>query len=417
MKEKIHKSILIIIGLIALISSATAQLPSEIDTSGTWYLSWSDEFDYKDSQLNVNWESQNGPSGHILCSRWRENVLVADGILQLVNKKENRGGQEWTSGSIWTKKWFKYGYFECRYKYAAAGATNNSFWLMNRGDKPSEGDRFEIDINEGHFPNEVNTNIHNHGDVHTSSAKSHAFGITPDVNIPLEIPITTKKLRFSSHNLEHFHIREFRIYNDNERNFPEVMSESADSDVDGLINHVKAEGTKITVSGTLRDEFDKSRMVDGMVLSTSWISQKEGEKWIEFEFAEDKTIGCIQFINGWKDGDTWKALINDYKIEYWDGGKWVEMLSLDLASDNTFADVYHTLGLKWDEKEIVFYLDGEELRREKNEFCFSAVPIWLSLAIIEWSGPVTDDIDGTSMKVDYVRYYQKKEESKIKTKK
>ncbi len=394
--------------------SAYAQLPSEIDTTDNWHLTWSDDFDYEDSQLDEAWESQNGPSGHILCSRWRENAVVKDGVLELQARKENKGGQEWTAGNIWTKEWFKYGYFECRYKYAAAGATNNSFWLMTRGAAPEEGEKFEIDINEGHFPNEVNTNIHNWGEVHTSSSKSFVFGITHDVNLSLEIPVSTTKVRFSSNNGAHFHIREFRIYNDNNRNFPDVMSETADTDVSGLINYARARDTKIKVSGTYRDEFDKSRMVDGKVLQTSWVSQAEGEKWIEFEFPEEKTIGCIQFINGWKDGDVWTALISDYKVEYWDGTTWVKMASLDLAGDENFAAVYHTYGLKWDEDEIVFYFDGEEVRREANEFCFSAAPIWLSLAIIEWSGPVTDAIDGTSMKIDYVCYYEQKEQVGIK---
>jgi hypothetical protein len=60
-----------------------------------WKLVWQDEFDYANEELDRNWESQNGPSGHILCSRWRENAVVADGILQLVNRKEQRDGQEW----------------------------------------------------------------------------------------------------------------------------------------------------------------------------------------------------------------------------------------------------------------------------------------------------------------------------------
>ncbi len=93
---------------------------SEIDSlllpggGNKWNLVWNDEFDQPDSQLDQKWESQNGPSGHILCSRWRENAVVSNGTLKLVNRKENRGGQEWTSGNIWTKEQFQYGYYECR---------------------------------------------------------------------------------------------------------------------------------------------------------------------------------------------------------------------------------------------------------------------------------------------------------------
>lgn len=236
------------------------QCADSIDLS-EFTLAWSDEFDYEDAELESNWEAQNGPSGHILCSRWRENAVVKDGILYLINKKENRGGQEWTSASLWTKKKFKYGYFECRYKYAGAETTNNSFWLMTRGKDPKKGKRFEIDINEGHYPNIVNTNIHNHSE----------------------------------------HV-------------------------------IDAKGKKRSIRNPRRFVFE----------------------------------------------------------------------------DHDFSKEFHTFGLHWTQEELVYYLDGKEIRREKNDFCHSESPIWLSLALVKWYGTLTDAVDGTSMKVDYVRYYQRK---------
>lgn len=144
-------------------------------------LVFEDEFDGTEEDLDQTWDFQNGPSGHILCSRWRENAELADGILKMRAKKEDRGGQHWTAASLWTKQTFKYGYFECRYRYAAAEGTNNSFWLMTRhhldpeykGVKSSRDvpGRFEIDINEGHYPNEVNMNIHNWTGQHWAKSK------------------------------------------------------------------------------------------------------------------------------------------------------------------------------------------------------------------------------------------------------
>ena len=169
-------------------SCSRAEEPGEddIQQKSGWQLIWSDDFDYPDPDLDKNWIAQNGPSGHILCSRWRDNAVVENGMLYLKNKKENRGGQEWTSASIWTKKQFQYGRFECRYKYAAATGTNNSFWMMTTGYTPTAGKKFEIDINEGHYPAEVNTNLHNWTDVitdpvsgksnHPSSSKSFNLG-------------------------------------------------------------------------------------------------------------------------------------------------------------------------------------------------------------------------------------------------
>jgi beta-glucanase (GH16 family) len=81
----------------------------------------------------------------------------------------------------------------------------------------------------------------------------------------------------------------------------------------------------------------------------------------------------------------------------------------DVEKKVNFGQEFHTYGLQWNENEITFYFDGREIRRETNKFCFSEVPIWLSLAIIPWAGPVTDAIDGTTMRIDWVRYYQSKE--------
>lgn len=226
-------------------------------------LVWEDDFNYKNrEELLKVWESQNGANSHILCSRWQENIEVGIGTVRLVNRKESRGGQDWTSGSMWTRKDFQYGYFECRYRYASETGTNNSFWLMTRSSasEPVQGKRFEIDINEGHYPNEVNTNIHNWSDV-----------------------------------------------------------------------SVNSEGKKTHPS------FHKS-----------------------FQFEQ-----------------------------------------LDFSKD------FHTFGLEWNEQELIYYLDGKEIRREKNVFCHSPVPILLSLAIITWAGEVSDKIDGTYMEIDYVKVYNK----------
>ncbi len=58
------------------------------------------------ADLTQAWVSQNGPSGHILSSRRRENAVVSNGVLRLVARKERRDGQEWTAGSVWTRRAF-----------------------------------------------------------------------------------------------------------------------------------------------------------------------------------------------------------------------------------------------------------------------------------------------------------------------
>jgi beta-glucanase (GH16 family) len=255
--------ILLFVGSVVSHAAAPPQ-PGSLLPGGAdqWKLTWSDEFDYPDAELEKKWTSQNAPSTHILSSRWRENAKVEGGTLRLINRKENRGGQKWTSGNIWSNQQFQYGYFECRYRYAAAEGTNNSFWLMTRHKTPPlKGKSFEIDINEGHYPSKINTNIHNWSDIKVvNGKKTH--------------PSSSKSFSF--------------------------------------------------------------------------------------------------------------------------------------AGKHDFGRDFHTYGLEWNENELVFFLDGKAIRREKNSFCHSEAPIWLSLAIIGWGGKITDAIDGTFMEVDYVRVYQRK---------
>jgi beta-glucanase (GH16 family) len=397
-------------------SPADPVRPVLVEGADRWELSWRDEFDYADAELDKNWESQNGPSGHILSSRWRENARVENGTLRLINRKEKRGGQEWTSGNIWTREWFQYGYFECRYRYAAAEGTNNSFWIMVRGDEPKTGKRFEIDINEGHYPNKVNTNIHNHTDVtvvdgkrrHPSAHRGFTFGQKPDHVIQLEIPVTTRKLRFISDEPSHCHLREFRIYGVNTGSgYPNVL---AAPPKDGPRDFARDPDTKVSVSGFHESQKpeDLRKLTDGDP-TTSWISQPAGDKWVEFEFADPRTVGCIQFINGWQQGRDWRGMVTRYRVQYLNGENWVDIASFDASRGGVdFARDFHVFGLEWSESELVFYVDGKEIRREKNAFCHSPAPIWLSLAIIPWAGKVTDAIDGTFMEVDYVRVFKRK---------
>ena len=384
-----------------------------------WQLVWSDDFDYPNTQLDAKWNSQNGPHTHILCSRWRENAVVENGILHLNNKKENRGGQAWTSASIWTKETFQYGRFECRYKYATAAATNNSFWIMTTGTNPTVGKKFEIDINEGHYPSEMATNIHNWTDMttdpvtgnstHPSSSKSLSFSSAkPDISIQLEIPVTTKRIRFSSNYGAHFHIQEFRIYNVNKTGYPSVLSSTADQDVAGLVNFARDPQTKITASGVYGTGYEVQNVADGG-LTKHWVSQVSGEKWLEFEFNTNKTIGCLQFVNGWLNNNDWNAVISDYKVQYFNGTVWVDIANYDATlSGMNLGKEYHTYALEWSKDSLLYSFDGKVMRRIKNEFCHSPAPVYLSEAIISWAGEVTDAIDGTSMDVDWVKVYQLK---------
>jgi beta-glucanase (GH16 family) len=380
---------------------------------------WAEELDEPKASLANSWLAHNGPRTHILCSRWRENAVVENGFLYLKNKKENRGGQDWTSASIWTKKQFQYGRFECRYKFAAATGTNNSFWIMTTGINPTVGKKFEIDINEGHYPAEMATNLHNWSDIttdpvtgkstHPSTSQSFHFNSAkPDVAIQLETPVTTKRIRLTSGYGAHFHIQEFRIYKPNTVGYPAVLSPSADQDVTGLVNYARDPQTKISSSGVYGVGYDAVNAADGSLVK-HWVSQVSGDKWLEFEFSSDKTIGCLQFISGWLSGSRWNAVIDNYKVQYFKDNAWVDIAVFDAAkSGMNLANEFHTYALEWSKDSLIYLFDGKVMRRIKNDICHSPAPVYLSEAIIAWAGEVTDAIDGTSMVVDWVKIYQLK---------
>lgn len=218
-----------------------------------WELVYSEDF-RMGKTIDLNWISNNSSPEHILSSRWRENLRVRGGKLVLSNKKENRGGKEWTTANLISKRRFKYGYFECRMKISGASGLNNAFWL-NCEQPSKEMPAFEIDIVEGHYPNSIHYAIHNWG---TATNRKHS---------------------------------------------------------------------------------------------------SKGDK---------------------------------------------------IESDDDLTKKYHIYGLFWDESIIQFYFDGKLIWEQSNEFCYSDVDIRLSTAVITWAGPVTDAIDGTDMRVDYVRVWQAK---------
>jgi hypothetical protein len=124
-----------------------------------WELTFSDDFNGDKLDVNV-WRSAQGETwGQLRSVRYPENAVVTNGLLRLVTKKENRGGKEWTSAMITTRKFRqKYGYWEARYRYAPATGLNQAFWMNPFPKDTTKG--FEIDVNEGHYPSNVNATLH-----------------------------------------------------------------------------------------------------------------------------------------------------------------------------------------------------------------------------------------------------------------
>lgn len=394
-------------------SGRAADAPDPGTARPGWKLVFQDEFNGKTADLDANWEFQNAAQGHILCSRWRENVILENGLCRILNKKESRGGQAWTSGAMWTKKDFKFGYFECRYRYGDAPGLNNSFWLMTRGDRKTEQGLFEIDINEGHFPNEVNTNVHKWSGKHEARWRAFNIGARPDYNFVLEAPVEVQKIRLIVRDEEKARIQELRVFAPAAKYPPIVLAapkaakgkKAAPQPATQAVN--LALGAKAVANSAMAD-YPAEKAVDGALGNDSrWVSENpNGPHTLIIDLGKKQPVGCLQLVTGWLNGGKYTGLATDFSIEGWNGEKWVEM-ARGMGGEAQLANEFHVYGLEWSEKELVFYFDGKVLRRMPNEWCHRAAPVWLSEAIIKWGGEISDKIDGTTMDVDYVRVYER----------
>lgn len=129
-----------------------------------WKLTFSDDFNSPAINSSV-WDVSNKQTwGKLMSIRMSGNVVQENGLLRLITRKEKVGDKEWTTGMIGTGNHFRqaYGYWEARMRYAAAPGLNNAFWT-NPGKDPNGKPGWEIDVNEGHWPNTINASLHQDG--------------------------------------------------------------------------------------------------------------------------------------------------------------------------------------------------------------------------------------------------------------
>ena len=151
-------------------------LPSE--AANDYKLVWRDEFD-GDSINKAEWNIRTGE--RFASMNTANNVSVADGKLRIALKKEKAGKADYTSGGVISKREFKYGCYEARFKSPPGEGWHTSFWLMKNSGGQT-GSRQEIDICEHDSKDMLSygANLHVHFPKHEGIAGRRIA--TPDLS-------------------------------------------------------------------------------------------------------------------------------------------------------------------------------------------------------------------------------------------
>ncbi|MBL9146161.1 MAG: glycoside hydrolase family 16 protein, partial [Verrucomicrobiaceae bacterium] len=162
--------------LAGVLHAQVPQLPPEIAQG--YQLAWQDEFE--GSELNqAEWNLRTGE--RFASMNVARNVSVADGMLRIALKKEKAGKLDYTSGGVISKREFKHGYYETRFRSPPGEGWHVSFWMMKNAGK-SEGNRQEIDVCEHDTKDQTSygTNLHIHSPEHKGLAGRRVK--TPDLS-------------------------------------------------------------------------------------------------------------------------------------------------------------------------------------------------------------------------------------------
>ncbi|MEZ0392037.1 MAG: family 16 glycosylhydrolase, partial [Pseudobdellovibrionaceae bacterium] len=129
-------------------STTTAVKPLNVDgTIGNYSLSWHDEFNGT-ALDTTQWDFRIDSKGS--STQLPQNVSVSGGLLHLKLNVLTGGTMPYSGSGVITKKLFKYGYYEARFKIPAARGFHTSFWTMryNGRDTGVTNAQQELDICE-----------------------------------------------------------------------------------------------------------------------------------------------------------------------------------------------------------------------------------------------------------------------------
>ena len=318
-------------------------------TNGEWVLTFDEEFLGDSVNFDV-WESDKYPGGgSIMSSRGPDNLEVKDGNLHMLTKKEKKADKNWTTAHMWVKPdVFRqaYGYFEARYKICAANGLNNAFWLMTHPGLVTDGTQnFEIDINEGHYPNEVCPTYH-HYETGEHKSNSKAYRSVYDLSVDYHtygLEWTEKELiyYFDGEEIARYvnanaHIPLFPYLSSAVLSWAGSIGDEADGTAQ-IVDYVRIWQTKADAENEERTLFNKpmsAKVLEGVVavsIDTQQVDNgtKNGEiiiapehigTWVDSTAAKNYNGGYHKFSQ--KNGDTAEFKLGEikagkYDIYYW----------------------------------------------------------------------------------------------------
>ena len=143
-------------------------------------LAWADEFDGTTLDA-TRWLHRTGD--RYWSTQLPANVSVHDGHLWLACKKEKAGKSDYTAGGVISKRVFRYGYYEARFKVPPTKGWHTSFWMMHHPGADASahvGSRQEIDVceNDSITSLRYGANLHEWAPVHFG--RGHLTVRTPD---------------------------------------------------------------------------------------------------------------------------------------------------------------------------------------------------------------------------------------------
>lgn len=135
-----------------------------------WKLAWADEFNYTGLPDSTRWTAETGGHGwgnnelQYYTAGREENARVANGVLTIEARKENREGMKYTSARLVTRNkgdW-QYGKIEVKAKLPKGLGTWPAIWMLGSVDSLNWPDDGEIDIMEhvGFHQGFIHASIH-----------------------------------------------------------------------------------------------------------------------------------------------------------------------------------------------------------------------------------------------------------------